>query len=165
MTTALPPEVLRLTPVQKERLRSNEILIELQDPGTDLHETEKVFGTLEKLIGERAANRIGAILASTEYGLSETEILEVVMPTGGDGPLALNDGFFNFSTWCLVKRTFNEFLKATTFLTLFFLIFEQFFGKIFREIHTNENSTFLRELLKLYFGIIINCSLVVCRRA
>ncbi|XP_043524826.1 NACHT domain- and WD repeat-containing protein 1 [Frieseomelitta varia] len=112
VTTAFPPEVLRLTPVQKERLRSSEILIELQDPGIDFHETEKVFGTLERLIGERAANRIGAILASTEYGLSETEILEVIMPTGGDGPLFLNDGLFNFSTWCLVRRTFNEFLKV-----------------------------------------------------
>lgn len=113
VTTALPPEVLRLTPIQKERLRSNEILIELQDSGTDFHETENVFDTLEKLIGENAANRIGAILASTEYGLSETEILEVIMPTGGDGPLFLNEGLFNFGSWCLVRRTFNEYLKVS----------------------------------------------------
>ncbi|XP_071874165.1 protein qui-1 [Bombus fervidus] len=112
VTTALPPEVLRLTPIQKERLRSNEILIELQDSGIDFHETENVFDTLEKLIGENAANRIGAILASTEYGLSETEILEMIMPTGGDEPLFLNEGLFNFGSWCLVRRTFNEYLKV-----------------------------------------------------
>ncbi|XP_017765803.1 PREDICTED: NACHT domain- and WD repeat-containing protein 1 [Eufriesea mexicana] len=112
VTTALPPEVLRLTPVQKERLRSNEILIEIQDPSSDSQETENVFDRLEELVGECAADRIGSILASTEYGLSETEILEVIMPTKGDEPLFLDDGLFNFATWCLVRRTFNEFLKV-----------------------------------------------------
>ncbi|XP_076684288.1 protein qui-1 [Andrena cerasifolii] len=112
VTTALPPEMLRLTPVQRERLRSNDILIELQDSNSSLHETENVFDILENLIGECAANRIGPILASTEYGLSETEVLEVIMPTGGDGPLFIEEGLFNFSTWCLVKRTFDEFLKV-----------------------------------------------------
>lgn len=119
VTTALPPEVLRLTPIQKERLRSNEILIELQDSNSDLQESENVFDTLEELVGECAANRIGAILASTEYGLSETEILEVIMPTGGDGPLFLEEGFFNFATWCLIRRTFNEFLKVIFHNNLF----------------------------------------------
>lgn len=113
VTTALPPEMLRLTPVQKEILRSSDILIELQDSSSSLHETENVFDILENLIGECAANRIGPILASTEYGLSETEVLEVIMPTGGDGPLFIEEGLFNFSTWCLVKRTFDEFLKAS----------------------------------------------------
>lgn len=112
VTTALSPEVLRLTPVQKERLRSNEILIEIQDPSSDSQETENVFDRLEELVGECAADRIGSILASTEYGLSETEILEVIMPTKGDEPLFLDDGLFNFATWCLVRRTFNEFLKV-----------------------------------------------------
>lgn len=112
VTAALPPEMLRLTPMQKERLRGGDILIELQDSITDLHEKENIFDMLEKLIGEPAANRIGSILASTEYGLSETEILEMIMPTGGDGPLFLDEGFFNFSTWCLVRRAFDEYLRV-----------------------------------------------------
>ncbi|XP_076235892.1 protein qui-1 [Calliopsis andreniformis] len=112
VTTALPPEMLRLTPMQKERLRGSDILIELQDSTTDLNETETVFDTLEKLVGEYAADRIGSILASTEYGLSETEVLEMIMPTGGDGPLFLEQGVFNFSTWCLVRRSFDEFLRV-----------------------------------------------------
>lgn len=112
VTTAVPPEMLRFTPVQKERFRSNEILIELQDSTLDSQETENVFDTLERLVGECAANRIGAILACTEYGLSETEVLEMIMPTGDDGPLFLQEGMFNFSTWYLVRRTFNEYLKV-----------------------------------------------------
>ncbi|XP_015433312.1 PREDICTED: NACHT domain- and WD repeat-containing protein 1 [Dufourea novaeangliae] len=112
VTTAIPPEMLRLTPTQKERLRNSEILIELDDPSSVPNEIETVFDTLGNLVGERAANRIGAILASTEYGLSETEILEMIMPTGGDSPLLLEDGKFNFATWSLVRRTFNDSLKV-----------------------------------------------------
>ncbi|XP_076184042.1 protein qui-1 [Ptiloglossa arizonensis] len=112
VTTAVPPEMLRLTPAQKEIFRSNDILIELQDPGTDSNEMENVFGALEKLIGETAANRIGGILACTEYGLSETEILEVIMQTTDDEHSFLEDGLFDFSTWCLVRRTFDESLKV-----------------------------------------------------
>ncbi|XP_076220593.1 protein qui-1 isoform X3 [Nomia melanderi] len=112
VTTAIPPEMLRLTPMQKERLRSSQILVELQDSSTDPQETETVFDQLERLVGRCAADRIGAILASTEYGLSETEVLELVMPTVGDGPLFLKDGMFNFSTWCLVRRTFDDSLKV-----------------------------------------------------
>ncbi|XP_076636558.1 NACHT domain- and WD repeat-containing protein 1 [Colletes latitarsis] len=111
-TTAVPPELLRLTPAQKEILRSNEVLVELQDPGVDSHESENVFDALEGLIGENAANRIGAILACTEYGLSETEVLEMVMQTTDDGPSFLEDGLFNFSTWCLVRRTFDKSLRV-----------------------------------------------------
>ncbi|CAK9825608.1 Protein qui-1 [Anthophora retusa] len=116
VTIVLPPELLRLTPQQKERLRSNEIVIEPPDASVNMLEksllSSHIFDTLKTLIGERAANRIGAILASTEYGLSETEILEVIMPTSGDGPLFLDEGLFNFATWCLVRRTLNEYLKV-----------------------------------------------------
>ncbi|XP_053995458.1 protein qui-1 [Hylaeus anthracinus] len=112
VTTAVPPEMLRLAPAQKEILRSSEILVEPQDPGPGSPETENVFDVLEELVGETAANRIGAILACTEYGFSETEILEAIMQTTDDGPSSLEDGLFNFSTWCLVRRTLDESLRV-----------------------------------------------------
>ncbi|XP_017797968.1 PREDICTED: NACHT domain- and WD repeat-containing protein 1 [Habropoda laboriosa] len=114
VTTLVNPELQRLTPLQKERQK--EILLEPPDSVSTVPEkslpSSQIFDTLKSLIGERAANRIGAILASTEYGLSETEILEVIMPTGGDGPLFLDEGQFNFATWCLVRRTLSEYLKV-----------------------------------------------------
>ncbi|XP_078041710.1 NACHT domain- and WD repeat-containing protein 1 isoform X1 [Augochlora pura] len=112
VTTAIPPEMLRLTPTQKDRLRSSQILVELQDPPADPQDTESVFDQLERLVGRCAADRLGAILASSEYGLSETEVLEVIMPTIEDGPLYLKDGKYNFSTWTLVRRTFGDYLKV-----------------------------------------------------
>ncbi|XP_066586077.1 protein qui-1 [Prorops nasuta] len=112
VTTAIPPEALRLTPVQKERLRSSEILIDIPENRSNVPDVDSVLNDLERLIGPKAANRIGSLLACTEYGLSETEILELVMPTGGDNPLSLSSGQFNFATWCLVRRTLSSCLKV-----------------------------------------------------
>lgn len=111
-TTAVPPEALRLTPLQKERLRSPDILIELSEDKSNVPDVDAAFDKLERLVGLKAANRIGSLLACTEYGLSETEILELIMPTGGDGPLVLSSGQFNFATWSLVRRTMNPWLRV-----------------------------------------------------
>lgn len=112
-TSALPPEGMRLTPVQKERLRSADILVDLSGRVCATPHVDSVLGQLEDLIGFAAANRIASILACTEYGLSETEILELIMPTGGEGPLVLEESQFNFATWCLVRRTFASWLKVS----------------------------------------------------
>ncbi|XP_015605935.1 NACHT domain- and WD repeat-containing protein 1 isoform X2 [Cephus cinctus] len=112
VTTSVPPEALRLTPLQKERLRSSEILIELPESRSNIPNVEGALDNLEKLVGPKAANRVGCLLACTEYGLSETEILELIMPTGGDGPLLLSSAQYNFSTWCLVRRTLSPWLKV-----------------------------------------------------
>lgn len=111
-TTAVSPEALRLTPLQKERLRSTEIMIQLPEPKGDIPDVDKALDSLERLIGSKAANRLGSLLACTEYGLSETEILELIMPTGEEGPLTLQEGQFNFATWCLVRRTLDPWLKV-----------------------------------------------------
>ncbi|XP_023287778.1 NACHT domain- and WD repeat-containing protein 1 [Orussus abietinus] len=112
VTTASPPEALRLTPVQKERFRNVETLVELPETSVDLPDVEAALDGLERMLGREAANRLGAVLACTEYGLSETEVLEMVMPTGGDGPLSLKLGQFNFSTWCLARRTLASWLRV-----------------------------------------------------
>lgn len=108
----MPPEALRLTPVQKERLRNTEILLELPEPKIEIPNIEKALDSLERLVGLKAANRIGSLLACTEYGLSETEILELIMPTGEDTPLSLSSGQFNFATWCLVRRVLDPWLRV-----------------------------------------------------
>ncbi|XP_011298627.1 NACHT and WD repeat domain-containing protein 1 [Fopius arisanus] len=118
VTTSASPEFLKLTPLQKERFKSPEILVDVADATSDIiapridSDIQKSFDCLDKLIGKKAASRIGALLACTEYGLSETEILEFIMPTGGDGPLMLSSGQFNFSTWCLVRRNLSDCLRV-----------------------------------------------------
>ncbi|XP_015122932.1 NACHT domain- and WD repeat-containing protein 1 [Diachasma alloeum] len=121
ITTSISLESLKLTPLQKERFKCPEILIDISektpDTGDDLttridNDIEKAFDYMDKLIGRKAASRIGSLLACTEYGLSETEILELIMPTGGDGPLTLSAGQFNFATWCLVRRNLISCLRV-----------------------------------------------------
>lgn len=112
LTSSLPPEALRLTPVQKDRLRNADILIELADSRSHVPNVASALDKLERLVGKKAANNVGSFLACTEYGISETEILELIMPTGGDEPLLLEDGHFNFATWCLVRRFLAPWLKV-----------------------------------------------------
>ncbi|XP_018400635.1 PREDICTED: NACHT domain- and WD repeat-containing protein 1 [Cyphomyrmex costatus] len=112
VTSALPPEGMRLTPLQKDRLRSPDILVDLSGHVCATPGVDAVLQRLEDLVGLDAANRIASILACTEYGLSETEILELIMPTGGEGPLLLEESQFNFATWCLIRRTFASWLKV-----------------------------------------------------
>lgn len=104
---------MRLTPLQKDRLRSPDILIDLSGRVCATPGVDAVLERLEELVGLGAANRIASILACTEYGLSETEILELIMPTGGEEPLLLEENQFNFATWCLVRRTFAPWLKVS----------------------------------------------------
>lgn len=143
VTTSLNLDTLKLTPLQKERFKSPDILIDIGDkkrrtsscsPGvyaeygeygddtiikkdhdnnedTKIEEFEASLDYMERLVGKKAAARIGSILAVTEYGLSETEILELIMPTVDDTPLLLKNGQFNFSTWCLIKRNLTNCLK------------------------------------------------------
>lgn len=116
VTSALPPEGMRLTPLQKDRLRSPDILVDLSARVCATLGVDAVLEHLEDLVGLGAANRIASILACTEYGLSETEILELIMPTGGEGPLLLEENQFNFATWCLVRRTFASWLKVSRYM-------------------------------------------------
>lgn len=70
-----------------------------------------VSGELERLeeqFGEEAISRFASFVTISEFGLSETEMLELLMPTTGgiDCVLRLEDGLFNFSTYSVVKRAF-----------------------------------------------------------
>ncbi|XP_014253729.1 NACHT domain- and WD repeat-containing protein 1 [Cimex lectularius] len=106
VTSVLTPDVLKLTPVQRERFKSSDCLFELPSVKGDLEkDIEEKLERLEAEFGSEAISRLGAFLTATEFGLTEVELLELLMPTSSDnGPLLLSDGFFNFSTFCTVKR-------------------------------------------------------------
>lgn len=63
---------------------------------------------LEEQFGEEAIIRFASFVTISEFGLSETEMLELLMPTTGgiDCVLRLEDGLFNFGTYSVVKRAF-----------------------------------------------------------
>ncbi|BES93370.1 WD domain, G-beta repeat [Nesidiocoris tenuis] len=106
VTTVLSPDVLKLTPVQRERFRSNDCLYELPPVTADLEkQVEEDLTALEADIGVEAMTRLGAFLAATEFGLSEVELLELLMPTNNEsGVNLLKNGEYNFATFCTVRR-------------------------------------------------------------
>lgn len=64
----------------------------------------------EHVYGSKAVSRLASYVAVSEFGLTETELLELLMPTTGDfgAPLNLEDGNFNFSTFCTAKKTISK---------------------------------------------------------
>ncbi|XP_069684220.1 protein qui-1 [Periplaneta americana] len=114
-TTALPPESLKLTPVQRERFRSPDCYIELQpNPGVTTLEPriEAALDELEALYGRLAVARLASFLTCSEFGLSETELLELLMPTSNIGAtLTLSSGNYNFSTLCAVRRRMEPLIR------------------------------------------------------
>ncbi|XP_034933773.1 NACHT domain- and WD repeat-containing protein 1 [Chelonus insularis] len=111
-TTTVPVDSLKMTTIQKERFKHPDVLIEISPSRNLVLDIESELDKLEKMVGSKAANRLGCFLACTEYGLSETEVLELIMPTGDDEPLELSAGQFNFATWCLVRRNFAVLLRV-----------------------------------------------------
>jgi hypothetical protein len=69
-----------------------------------------MFDGYEQLFGFKAVSRLASYISVSEFGLTETELLELLMPTTGDfsAPLKLEDGHFNFSTFCTAKKTISE---------------------------------------------------------
>lgn len=65
---------------------------------------------MEQLFGNNAMSRLGSMLTASEFGLSETELLELLMPTSGQysSVLNLNEGLFNFSSMCTAKRKMSK---------------------------------------------------------
>lgn len=110
-TTALLIGEMRFTPLQKDYLRDGGAQFDIIQ--RTLPQIDATLEQLESLVGVPAATRISSIFACTEYGLSETEILELIMPTSGEGPLNLEESQFNFATWCLIRRTFASWLRVS----------------------------------------------------
>ncbi|XP_071455447.1 protein qui-1 isoform X1 [Hetaerina americana] len=143
-TSALHPDALKLTPLQKERLGAPESLFQLTGCAPlrtrllsflslikikklgDLEENEEVeegasleklslacLHAMEQLVCRPAIARLASLLSATQFGLTETEILELTMPTnrGEDDPLRLANANFTFSSLCSVRRTMNLLLK------------------------------------------------------
>lgn len=74
---------------------------------TYIYISEKVTKQLEDLentFGHSAISKLGTLISCTEYGLTETEYLELLMPTSNiEGFISLDEANFNFSSLCSVR--------------------------------------------------------------
>ncbi|XP_037926913.1 NACHT domain- and WD repeat-containing protein 1 isoform X3 [Hermetia illucens] len=123
-STTIPIDQLKLTPIQKDRFKSGEFLFDLsQDinktelkmldnnvPFTEL--VEQTFNELEEKYGRKGIGRFASYMTCTEFGLTETELLELLMPTENyDAMIDTSEGNFNFSTFRRIRNEMKFLLR------------------------------------------------------
>ncbi|SPP75848.1 uncharacterized protein LOC117581052 isoform X1 [Drosophila guanche] len=123
-SSTTPVEQLKFTPMQRDRFKSAEYQFDLNlgEYATELRRppqcvpevsfvlyVEQQFDGLERHYGRQAVGGLAAYITCSEYGLSETELLELLMPT--DDPESLIDtrsGHFSFATFKKIHREMHK---------------------------------------------------------
>lgn len=67
---------------------------------------ERLFNEIEGRFGAKGCGRLATYITCSEYGLMETELLELLMPIhNSEANIETAEGFFNFSTFrCLLNH-------------------------------------------------------------
>uniref|UniRef100_A0A1L8DGI8 Putative wd40-repeat-containing subunit of the 18s rrna processing complex n=1 Tax=Nyssomyia neivai TaxID=330878 RepID=A0A1L8DGI8_9DIPT len=120
-TTTIPIDTLKLTPIQRERFRSADSLFDIthdntvkrvQDDETFEAYVLRIFHEIEDEFGRRGFARLATYLTCTEYGLSETELLELLMPIqNSDALIDSSEGGFNFSTFRAIRNRMKPLIR------------------------------------------------------
>lgn len=153
-TTGVPIDALRLTQMQKERFKQNDCLFDLNVDVNETivkkvlsHETfndyiQRQFDELEKSFGVKGFGRLATYLSCTEYGLTETELLELLMPiSNSEALLDTTEGDFNFSTFRCIRNQMSKFsavsiafyFRMLKWLKLFFFFCYSLFYFVFKK--------------------------------
>lgn len=121
-STTSPIESLKLTTIQKERFKNPDNLYDLSQDScrTMLRHVRneetfeayvtRLFHEIEDEFGKKGFARLATYLTCTEYGLSETELLELLMPIhNSDALIDSSEGGFNFSTFRAIRNRMSEY--------------------------------------------------------
>ncbi|XP_037046627.1 uncharacterized protein LOC119081650 [Bradysia coprophila] len=116
-STKVPIESLRLTPIQKERFKSadclyglsldgNKTILNVDSPNETFYDyVTRKFDELEIRFGVKAVGRLATYITCSEYGLTETELLELLMPIqNSEALIKTSEGFFNFSSFRCIRN-------------------------------------------------------------
>lgn len=114
-------DVLKLSPIQKERFKNSEFLYDVSSPQYQTKVVKEIesetfydfvnryFDGLEERYGTKGIAKFSTYLNCTEYGLTETEFLELLMPIeNSDATLETHCGEFNFSSFCTIRNDMRE---------------------------------------------------------
>ncbi|KAJ6644572.1 Protein qui-1 [Pseudolycoriella hygida] len=123
-STRVPIELLKLTPIQKERFKSADCLYGLSQCGNETilkvdvqNETfpvyvTRIFDELEQRFGVKSVGRLATYITCSEYGLTETELLELLMPIqNSEALINTSDGYYNFSSFRCIRNKFAPLLR------------------------------------------------------
>lgn len=113
---------LKLSTMQRERFKAADCYFDLctsdyrpvmvrEMENETFHEfINRHFDCLEERYGTKGIAKFSIYLNCTEYGLTETEFLELLMPIqDADAELETHCGEFNFSTFCSIRNDMSEY--------------------------------------------------------
>lgn len=115
-TVGMELDCLRLTNAQKEKFKSQDCWIELPvNPKEQLVASiEKSLAELSDEFGSEVISRLAAHITCSEYGFTETEILELLMPMQNTDnfhePILMSNGNLSFSHLCQLRRKMGTYL-------------------------------------------------------
>lgn len=120
-STKVPIESLRLTPIQKERFKNSDCLYGLSQEGNktilkvDIQDetfydyVSRIFDELETRFGVKGVSRLATYITCSEYGLTETELLELLMPIqNSEALINTADGYYNFSSFRCIRNKLGK---------------------------------------------------------
>ncbi|XP_073845418.1 protein qui-1 isoform X1 [Musca autumnalis] len=128
-STTTPVEQLKFTPMQRDRFKSMEYLFDLavEENRTVLRKqyssngdnnltftqfVEKQFDQLEARYGRKGFARLASYLTLSEFGLSETELLELLMPIDDpEAQIETGKGNFCFSSFKKIHKEMSFLLR------------------------------------------------------
>ncbi|CAH2266800.1 jg7983 [Pararge aegeria aegeria] len=109
-TSAVPLEQLQLTPAQKEKFKVQncyyllDAIEESPENNSSGDNIDGAFDNLEVVFGSKSFSKLAGYITCSEFGLTEFELLELLMPTSNsEAVITLKDANFNFSTLCVAK--------------------------------------------------------------
>ncbi|XP_075970830.1 protein qui-1 [Anticarsia gemmatalis] len=109
-TSAVSLDQLQLTPAQKEKFKVQncyyllDAIEETPENNSYGDFIDGAFDNLEVAFGSKAFSKLASYITCSEFGLTELELLELLMPTSNsDAVITLKEANFNFSTICVAK--------------------------------------------------------------
>ncbi|XP_047019975.1 protein qui-1 isoform X2 [Helicoverpa zea] len=117
-TSAVSLEQLQLTPAQKEKFKVQNCyyLLDAIDETPENNSygdyIDGAFDNLEVVFGSKAFSKLASYITCSEFGLTELELLELLMPTSNsDAVITLKEANFNFSTICVAKNMMKNLIS------------------------------------------------------
>ncbi|KAL0840162.1 hypothetical protein ABMA28_015455 [Loxostege sticticalis] len=119
-TSAVTLDQLQLTPAQKEKFKVQNCYYLLdaieETPANNSYGDyiDGAFDNLESVFGSKAFSKLASYITCSEFGLTELELLELLMPTSNsDAVITLKDANFNFSTLCAAKHMMKSLISES----------------------------------------------------
>ncbi|EDW02743.1 uncharacterized protein LOC6560627 isoform X2 [Drosophila grimshawi] len=121
-SSTTPMEQLKFTPMQRDRFKSTEyqFVLSLEANATHLQRpcadnvsfeayVEQQFDELEQHYGRQAVASLAAYISCSEYGLTETELLELLMPTDDpESQIDTHNGHFSFASFKKIHKQMDN---------------------------------------------------------